>query len=182
MGGCVSNPEEQVQRARRAQLESLTYVTTDEVTYNFTEAKVLKVYDGDSLTIGAYYDGGFKKFNVRIFGIDCDEMKGGNATTRENAFRAKKFVERMVLNKVIKIEVLNNKILDGKKLREKFGRLLAKINTPEGHDLGDELFIAGLARRYYGGKKDTTPLAPKVDISVHSDDNKHAGSDNAIEY
>ncbi len=182
MGLCVSSPEEQVRRARLQGLEALTYANTDEITYNFTDAKVLKVYDGDSLTIGAYYDGGFRKFNVRIFGIDCDEIKGGNAITRENAQRAKKYVERLVLGKIIKIEVLNNKILDGKKLREKFGRLLAKITTPEGHDLGDELFIAGLARRYYGGKKETTMLVPKVDISIHSDDNRHAASDLTVEY
>jgi len=182
MGGCVSNPEEQVKRARREQLANLTYSNTDEVTYNFTEAKVLKVYDGDSLTIGAYYDQGFKKFNVRIFGIDCDELRGGNSITRENGLRAKKYVEKLVLGKLVKIEVLNNKIIDGKKLREKFGRLLAKITTPEGHDLGDELFIAGLARRYYGGRKDNTVLVPKVDISVHSDDNKHSSDRDTVEY
>lgn len=182
MGGCVSNPERQVKRARHEQLYNLTYANTDEVTYDFTEAKVLKVYDGDSLTIGAYYDGGFKKFNVRIFGIDCDELKGGNSTTRENGLRAKKYVEKLVLNKIVQIEVLNNKIIDGKKLREKFGRLLAKIATPDGNDLGDELFIAGLARRYYGGRKENTPLAPKVDISVHSEDNRHSSDRDTVEY
>ena len=125
---------------------------------------------------------GFKKFNVRIFGIDCDELRGGNSITRENGLRAKKYVEKLVLGKIVKIEVLNNKIIDGKKLREKFGRLLAKITTPEGHDLGDELFIAGLARRYYGGRKDNTVLVPKVDISVHSDDNKHGSDRDTVEY
>lgn len=181
MGLCISSPEEQVSRARKQQLEALTYSTTEEITYNFNIAKVLKVYDGDSLTIGAYYDSGFHRFNVRIFGIDCDELRGGNSITRENALRAKKYVEKLVLNKIVKIEVLNNKILDGKKLREKFGRLLAKITTPEGNDLGDELFIAGLARRYYGGRKESTILSPKIDISIHSDDNKHV-SENTIEY
>lgn len=182
MGGCVSNPEKQVKRARSEQLATLTYANTNELTYNFTEAKVLKVYDGDSLTIGAYYDGGFKKFNVRIFGIDCDELKGGNSITRENGVRAKKYVEKLVLNKIINIDVLNNKIIDGKKLREKFGRLLAKITTPDGQDLGDELFIAGLARRYYGGKKENTPLDPKIDISIHSEDPKYGSDKDTVEY
>ena len=179
MGVCTSHDDTKI--ARRQQLQSLTYETADELTYNFDEAKVLKVYDGDTLTIAAWFDNGFKRFSVRIFGIDCDEMRGGTSTTRENAVRAKKYVERLVLNKIVKIQILNNKLLDGKKMREKFGRLLAKITTPDGHDLGDELFIAGLARRYYGGHKDHTPLKPNVDISIGSDDHKQS-SDTNIDY
>jgi endonuclease YncB( thermonuclease family) len=154
MGLCVSNQAEQVEKVRRQQLEAATYSTADDLVYNFSEAKVVKVYDGDSLTIAAYYDNGIKKFNVRIYGIDCDEIKGGTPETRENAIRAKKYVEKLVLNKIVKVTVLNNRVVDGKKLREKYGRLLASIITPEGIDLADELHIMGLARRYYGESKE----------------------------
>ena len=153
MGACTSKSNDKLIN-HNGKLDELTYVNTPDITYNFTEAKVLKVYDGDTITIGAFYDNGFKKFNVRLYGIDCDELKGGDEITKANALRAKRYTEKHVFNKIVKIDVLNNKIIDGKKHREKFGRLLARITTPEGYDLSNELFLAGLARKYYGGKKD----------------------------
>jgi endonuclease YncB( thermonuclease family) len=144
------------------ELEKCNLKNTEPITYNFTKAKVLKVYDGDSITIAAYYDKGYKKFNVRIFGIDCDEMRGGTEQSRESAQRAKAFVERAVLGKIVDIEVLNNKFINDKKIVEKYGRLLAKIKMPDGQDLAEALFIAGLARKYYGGKKDNKPLFNSV--------------------
>ena len=66
-----------------------------------------------------------------------------------------------ILNgELLVVDVLNNKIVNGKKLHEKFGRLLSKIITSEGKDLSDELVRIGLARKYDGGHKDDTPLCP----------------------
>ncbi len=133
-------------------LETLTLEDTEDITYNFTKAKVLKVYDGDTVTIGAKYDGGWKRFSVRIYGIDCAEIRGGTAETKEQAQKAKKFVADKVLGKVVDIDVLNNKLVDGKKLVEKYGRLLARISI-DGEDLSEALCSTGLARQYFGGTK-----------------------------
>ena len=134
-------------------LENITLDDTSDITYDFKQAKVLKVYDGDTITIGAWYDGGWKKFSVRVYGVDCAEMRGGTVETKEHAVKAKKYVTDLLLNKVIGIEVLNNKMYHGKKLVEKYGRLLANIITPNGDDLGKLLCDAGLARPYFGGTK-----------------------------
>ena len=160
MGMCGSKTDNDTS-IKMKQLEDSTLDTVDEVVYRFTKAKVLKVYDGDTVTIAAHYDGQIVKFNVRLFGIDCDEMKGGSAETKHNARSAKQFVESKVLNKVVDIDVLNNKIINGKQIREKFGRLLANIKV-DGKDLATMLLEIGLARKYDGGHKDGTALRPVV--------------------
>jgi hypothetical protein len=135
-------------------LQSLTLDDVEDLTYDFTKAKVLKVYDGDTITIGAYYDGGYKKFQVRLYGVDCAEIRGGTQESKDEAKKAKEYVSNLVLNKVVTIDVMNNKIYDGKIVREKFGRLLARITTPNGEDLSDLLVSQGLAKKYFGGKKE----------------------------
>jgi len=132
-----------------SRLDKLTYEETPEITYDFNKAKVLKVYDGDTFTIGAYHLGKPIKFSVRLYGVDCPELKG---PTAEEGKKAKKFVEDLILDKIIKIEVLNNKVLDGKKIREKYGRLLSKVYI-NGKDLSEELIAMGMAKRYFGGTK-----------------------------
>ena len=134
-------------------LETLTLDDTEDITYNFTSAKVLKVYDGDTVTIGAWYDNGWKRFSVRVYGVDCAEIRGGTVDTKAQAQKAKEYVTNLLLNKVVGIEVLNNKIYHGAKLVEKYGRLLANITTPSGEDLGKLLCDAGLAKPYFGGTK-----------------------------
>jgi micrococcal nuclease len=124
-----------------------------EPTYEFTRAKVLSVYDGDTITIGAIVYGVYTKFSVRLYGIDCAEMRGGTAETKALAERAKLFVEYAILGKVVEIQVLNGKIHNGKKIREKYGRLLALVSMPDGRDLSEALLAAGLAKKYDGGKK-----------------------------
>lgn len=134
-------------------LQNTTLDTAQELTYNFTEAKVVSVYDGDTITVVAYFDGGFKRFNVRLYGIDCAEMRGGTDETKKKAIAAKQFVINRVLDRIVKIEVLNNQKLDGHVIREKYGRLLARITTPDNQDLSDLLIQEGLANPYFGGTK-----------------------------
>ena len=166
MGICVSKPSVDIDAIKLKQLEEVTLDTADELVYRFTKAKVLKVYDGDTITIAAHCNGQIVKFSVRIYGIDCDEMKGGTEQTKHNARLAKQLVESKILNKIVDIEVLNGKSLDGKHvIREKFGRLLANIKI-DGQDVANMLLEAGLARKYDGGRKDNTPLHPNVDLSV----------------
>ncbi len=133
----------------RESLESVNIKTVDEITYDFTEAKVLKVYDGDTITIAAWFANGFKKFNVRVYGVDCAEMRGAE---KEKAIKARDFVSDLILNKIITIEVLNGKKLNGKKMTEKFGRLLANVWI-DGQNLAQLLYDNGHAVKYYGGTK-----------------------------
>lgn len=49
------------------------------------EGKVLKVYDGDTITIASKIEDKFYKFSVRIRGVDCPEFRGDNETEKQAA-------------------------------------------------------------------------------------------------
>lgn len=133
-------------------LNSVDYAGVAAKTYNFTYAKVIKVYDGDTFTIAAFDNGVLTKFQVRIYGINCEELKDKNYTNRQKAYEAKKYIEETLLNRIINIEVLNNKVINGKKIKEKYGRLLANVNINSINPAA-ELIKKGLAKEYYGGTK-----------------------------
>lgn len=143
--GCASS---QLSK-NKAKFEQLRYVTYDEVddeTYDFTEAKVLKVYDGDTFWIAAWHRDRITRFKVRLYGINCDEVRGKSRTTEEikRADEAKKYVSDKLLNQIIRIEVLNGRVINGRRITEKYGRLLAKVYI-EDVDIAHELVKIGLA-------------------------------------
>ena len=134
----------------RDELAAVTMLTVKDIEYNFTEAKVIKVYDGDTFTIAAYYGNAFRKFSVRLYGVDCPEMRGPH---KDRAVAARNFVADLILDKVVTISVYNNKKINGKKMVEKFGRLLADVHVGD-KLLSQLLYENGHAVKYYGGKKE----------------------------
>lgn len=113
-------------------------------------ARVIKVYDGDTITVAAYYpshkERRLYKFSVRLSGIDCPEMRGGSSAERNTAVIARDFLHDLLYNQLIQ---LNNISLD------KYGRLLADVQ------LGDiscsELLIEKRLAVKYDGKQKRTP-------------------------
>ena len=94
-------------------------------------AYVLKVYDGDTLTIVyAGKQGG--KDKVRLIGVDCPELKQAPWGKR-----ARDFTRKMVLGKIVRLET-------DVRVRDKYGRLLAYVWV-EGKMLNEELLREGLA-------------------------------------
>jgi endonuclease YncB( thermonuclease family) len=134
-------------------LETIAFNEITEPIYSFDIAKVIKVYDGDTFTIAAWYDECIYAFSVRLYGIDCPEIRGGTIETKKKALESKQFVIDKILNKVINIDVLSNRKIDGKKIKEKYGRLLARVIV-DGEDLAIMMINKGLGVIYNGGKKD----------------------------
>lgn len=141
----------QIQRDRKL-LDNATYENTPLEQYHFAVCKVLKVYDGDTYWVAGVVGNKCYRFNVRLMGVDCPEMKGGGEDSRDKARQAKQFVTDLMLNKIVGIKVVSNTKVDGKLIREKWGRLLAYIYV-DGVNLSDELVKMGLAKHYFGGKK-----------------------------
>lgn len=109
---------------------------------------VIKVYDGDTITIAnrlPYTKSPLYRFSVRIKGIDCPEIRGSNESERICAQIAKDFVYNLVMDQ--------NIILDNMKT-DKYGRILADVLV-EGENLGDLLIRSRLAVRYDGGTKES---------------------------
>ena len=87
--------------------------------------KVVKVYDGDTITIVTVLFNGdvspkseLYKFNVRILGIDTPELKTKNVGEKELGILAKNALSDMILNKVVKLENVSY---------EKYGRILCNL-------------------------------------------------------
>jgi endonuclease YncB( thermonuclease family) len=106
--------------------------------------RVIKVYDGDTITIAAkmpYSESPLYRLSVRLNGIDTPEIKGKDVTEdeKEAAKSARDFVSNLVLNKYIRLENVNN---------EKYGRILADVY------IGDIFLNELLLKEHYAVKYD----------------------------
>lgn len=107
---------------------------------------VLKVYDGDTITIASklpYPESPIYRFSVRLNGIDCPEIKGKDENEKECAKIAKEEMTSLVLKKIVTLENVET---------EKYGRLLADVYVGDLH-LNKHLIEKRLAVKYDGGTK-----------------------------
>ena len=116
-----------------------------------TSGVVVKVYDGDTITIASKLpcqDSPLYRFSVRLAGIDCPEIKGKLATERKCAVLAKAEVSKLCLGKQVTLQNVGT---------EKYGRILANVYTPDGLHINQYMLEKRLAVAYDGGRK----LCPK---------------------
>jgi len=119
-----------------------------EWTFPIKGGRVIKVYDGDTITIATKLPYDFSplyKINVRLNGIDTPELKGKGISDDEKqaAQSAQNFVSKMVLNKYIRLENI---------CTEKYGRVLADVFIGE-TNLNELLIKERYAVKYDGGQK-----------------------------
>lgn len=110
------------------------------------EAAVRRVIDGDTLVIRArIWLGQTVETKVRISGIDTPERHGRCAEERALARRATERLKALLASGAARLrEVRYGKYA---------GRVLARVETPDGRDVGAALVGAGLARPYRGGRR-----------------------------
>ncbi len=102
-------------------------------------ATVERVIDGDTVRVTArIWVGHSVSVSVRIAGVDAPEIYRPRCVAeKERAREAKAFVERMLgAGEVTLLEVVNDKY---------GGRVVARVKTPEGEDVGAALLDQGLA-------------------------------------
>jgi micrococcal nuclease len=129
-------------------MDSLTYANTTPFIPPIREGKVIKVYDGDTITIGAFLLGKPYRFQVRLLGIDTPEIKGGSVHEKELAKTTRDALNEKIMNKVV---TLRN--IDEKK-KEMYGRILADVYLGE-ECINEWLIQKGYAKKYDGGHKET---------------------------
>lgn len=112
-------------------------------------AKIVNVYDGDTVHAVMRFNGKFQKFSVRIYGIDTPERKLKLGTPNRDSLKAAAELARM---EVVQL-VLNKLVVLKCRGFDKYGRLLANIVTREGVDVSQHLLAKGMAVPYFGGKK-----------------------------
>jgi endonuclease YncB( thermonuclease family) len=86
-----------------------------------TEGEVIKVYDGDTITIAAklpYEASPLYRFQIRLARIDSPEIKGKSEEEKKAAYISQKALESLILHKRVFLE--NTR-------QEKYGRILAEV-------------------------------------------------------
>jgi micrococcal nuclease len=107
---------------------------------------VIKVYDGDTITIASklpYDTSPLYRFSVRLNGIDCPEIKGKDENEKECAQIAKKELNDLIMNKMVTLKNIQT---------EKYGRILADVYIGDLH-LNQHMIEKRLAVAYDGGTK-----------------------------
>ena len=127
-------------------LQNISYKETEAFIPDIKFAKVVKVYDGDTITVASklpFNESPIYRFSVRLRSIDSPEIKGESKKECELAIESRDALHNLIFGKII--ELRNN----GK---EKYGRLLADIYYNDIH-VNKWMVDNNYAVNYDGGKK-----------------------------
>ena len=112
--------------------------------------KVVKVYDGDTITIVSDIPGlknsPVYKFSIRLNGIDSPEIKGKTEDEKHIAIKARDTLSNMILGEIVYLKNKKN---------EKYGRILCDVY--KGETNLNKMMIEKRLALPYEGKTKTIP-------------------------
>lgn len=127
-------------------IDNIEYKDTIPFIPPLKSGKVVKVYDGDTITVASkmpWENSPYYRFSVRLNGIDCPEMRSKDDNETICAKKARDLLSDKILHKIVTLENVET---------EKYGRILADViynNEPVTKCLLDN----NLAVEYHGGRK-----------------------------
>ncbi len=141
MGVCCSSNISQEDVLRNATLEN-----TSPLSYNgFRKiAKVLSVYDGDTITIAIEFENKIRQERCRLIGIDTPEIRTKNLEEKKKGLEARDYLSNLILGKIIEVQCGE---------WDKYGRLLVSISY-NNININEHMKEKGYAKTYDGGKKE----------------------------
>jgi micrococcal nuclease len=111
-----------------------------------TKAKVVKVYDGDTVHVVFQMFEKYYKWNCRILHVDTPELRTKDLEEKKRGYECREKLAALILDKIV---LLNCSKFD------KYGRLLVEITVPEtGVKIHEYLISEGLANKYEGKTKE----------------------------
>ena len=109
------------------------------------KAKVVSVYDGDTVKCVFPLNDKLYKWNCRLSGVDTPELRTRNKKEKEYGYKVRDFLREKILNKVVDLECGEF---------DKYGRLLIKIKCDsEDCSINQWLINNDYAFAYDGGTK-----------------------------
>lgn len=110
-------------------------------------ATVIEVIDGDTLEVQARIWPDHSVLTaVRLEGVDAPELRGDCEAERILALEARDLLAAMAGSNVLLLRVRHDKF---------GGRVVAEVLDEHGRRLGDRLIVAGVARAYDGGARES---------------------------
>ncbi len=123
---------------RQQSISSQQHVAvSDYEQYNDKPFLVVKVIDGDTIDIDVP-DGKYDHTRIRLLGVDTPETKNPRTGVMYFGPEAFEFTKKSTQDKIVRV------FLDAKS-RDKYNRLLAYIQLPDGKFLNEELLSEGFA-------------------------------------
>ena len=113
---------------------------------NIDSAYIIKVYDGDTITIASKLPNmnePIYRFSVRLLGIDSPEIKGKSFTEKELAIKARDALHELIFDKMVTLQNVST---------EKYGRILADVYLDDLH-INKWMLLEKYAIPYDGRKK-----------------------------
>lgn len=128
------------------ELLSLDYKTVKKFTLEGLKkkAKVISVYDGDTITVVFKHKDEYNKWNCRIYGIDTPEIKTKNPEEKKAAIIARDFLKDIILEKIVVLECLGF---------DKYGRLLINVFYDD-KNISNIMIENNHGKAYFGGTKE----------------------------
>jgi micrococcal nuclease len=108
------------------------------------DAKVVKVYDGDTIHVVFKHFDKFYKWNCRIAHVDTPELRTKNEEEKKRGYEVRDKLRELILNKIVKIKCGEF---------DKYGRLLIEVFLAE-TNVNEWLITNGYANKYEGGTKE----------------------------
>jgi len=134
----------------------IKWADTVEFTFPIQGGRVIKVYDGDTITIASklpFNDSPLYRLSVRLNGIDTPEIKGKNDDEKTAAKNARDSLSALILNKYVTLKNIQS---------EKYGRILAEVYLDD-ICLNEWMIKERYAVKYDGGTK----VAPSSWLKFH---------------
>ena len=126
-------------------LDNVEYNNTVPFTPQLNYVKVIKVYDGDTITVASNMISKTPvyRFSVRLKGIDSPEIKTKNEAEKIAAIESRDQLHNLIYGKIVLLTNVST---------EKYGRVLADVHFGSTH-VNDWMLRHKLAVSYDGGTK-----------------------------
>lgn len=129
-----------------SELQNATWLNTTPFVPEISYGKVIKVYDGDTITIASkmpYNKSPIYRFSVRLRGIDSPEIRGKAPAEILLAKAARDALHELIFGKIVTLQNVGT---------EKYGRLLADVYVGD-VCVNTWMTEHGYAVQYDGGTK-----------------------------
>ena len=132
-------------------LKGASWATTKPFIPKITYGKVIKVYDGDTITIACRIYNGYSlveppelyRFSVRLNGIDSPEMKSRHENEKKLAHVSQEALSNLIFGKIVTLQNVS---------MEKYGRVLADVYLGS-LNVNQWMLEGGYVVKYDGGTK-----------------------------
>jgi endonuclease YncB( thermonuclease family) len=107
-----------------------------------TDAKIVRVYDGDTVHAVFLYGGQYHKWNCRIAHVDTPELRTKDLAEKQKGIEARDYLRGLILDKIVKLDCFEF---------DKYGRLLVEITLPETNEKVHECLLSNNHAHPYEG-------------------------------